>query len=156
MVCYLLKDAVVYTIEFVIVKIAIQEVINTIAILSHVEITSVTYVSLSCSSVFDTFDITIALPCLETFVVVLNGNNFIRLSVVHETGEFLTATRIIELIGLYVRTRLSPKRVAMSMNRLGFEARRTKYSRGWIAVTLTGDEIKSAQRFNAHYSSKDE
>ncbi len=60
------------------------------------------------------------------------------------------------LIGLYVRTRLSPKRVAMSMNRLGFEARRTKYSRGWIAVTLTGDEIKSAQRLNAHYSSKEE
>lgn len=76
----------------------------------------------------------------------------------HGYGDALgdSDTRIIELIGLYVRTRLSPKRVDMSMNRLGFEARRTKYSRGWIAVTLTGDEIKSAQRLNAHYSSKEE
>ena len=91
-------------------------------------------------------------PCIEEELIL----TYLRRPSENEAGEFLTATRIIELIGLYVRTRLSPKRVAMSMNRLGFEARRTKYSRGWIAVTLTGDEIKSAQRLNAHYSSKDE
>lgn len=91
-------------------------------------------------------------PCIEEELIL----TYLRRPSENEAGEFLTAARIIELVGQYVRTRLSPKRVAMSMNRLGFEARRTKYSRGWIAVTLTGDEIKSAQRLNAHYSSKDE
>jgi hypothetical protein len=73
-----------------------------------------------------------------------------------ETGEFLTATRIIELVGQYVRTRLSPKRMAMVMNRLGFEQRRTHSARGWIAVILTGDDIKAEQRMNVHRSRKDE
>ena len=91
-------------------------------------------------------------PCIEEELIL----TYLRHPAENEAGEFLTAARIIELVGQYVRTRLSPKRVAMSMNRLGFEPRRTKYSRGWIAVTLTGDEIKSAQRLNAHYSSKDE
>jgi hypothetical protein len=42
------------------------------------------------------------------------------------------------------------------MNRLGFEQRRTHSARGWIAVTLNGDEIKAAQRMNVHRSRKDE
>ncbi len=69
-----------------------------------------------------------------------------------EAGEFLTATRIIELIGMYVKCPLSPKRVAFAMRRLGFEQRRTKSARGWNAVILTGDDIKNAQRQNARLS----
>ena len=69
-----------------------------------------------------------------------------------EVGEFLTATRIIELIGMYVKCPLSPKRVAFAMRRLGFEQRRTKSARGWNVVILTGDDIKNAQRQNARLS----
>ena len=69
-----------------------------------------------------------------------------------EVGEFLTATRIIELIGMYVKCPLSPKRVAFAMRRLGFEQRRTKSARGWNAVILTGDDIKNNQRQNARMS----
>ncbi|MBE6292819.1 MAG: hypothetical protein E7091_10500 [Bacteroidales bacterium] len=69
-----------------------------------------------------------------------------------EAGEFLTATRIIELIGMYVKCPLSPKRVAFAMRRLGFEQRRTKSARGWNVVILTGDDIKNVQRQNARLS----
>ena len=90
-------------------------------------------------------------PCMEEELIL----TYLRRPEGDEPGEFLTATRIVELIGQYVRTRLSPKKVALCMNRLGFEQRRTKYSRGWVAVTLTGDDIKAAQRMNAHQSNKD-
>ena len=69
-----------------------------------------------------------------------------------EVGEFLTATRIIELVGAYIKTKLSPRHVTMTMKRLGFEQRRTMKARGWNAVILTGDEIKSNQRQDAHQS----
>ena len=72
-----------------------------------------------------------------------------------ETGEFLTATRIIELVGMYVKCQLSPKRVSYAMRRLGFEQRRTKSARGWNAVILTGDDIKNNQRQNARISDED-
>ena len=88
-------------------------------------------------------------PCLEEELIL----TYLRRPEGDETGEFLTAARIIELIGQYVRTRLSPKRVAMAMNRLAFEQRRVKNVRGWLAVTLSGDDIKNNQRMNAHRSS---
>ena len=70
-------------------------------------------------------------------------------------GEFLTATRIIELINTYIKTPLSPRRIAFAMNRLGFSARRIKNLRGWLAVILTGDQIKADQRSNAVNSEND-
>ena len=91
-------------------------------------------------------------PCMEEELIL----TYLRRPEGDEPGEFLTATRIVELIGQYVRTRLSPKKVALCMNRLGFEQRRTHSARGWIAVTLNGDEIKAAQRMNVHRSRKDE
>ena len=69
-----------------------------------------------------------------------------------EVGEFLTSTRIIELVGAYIKTKLSPRHVTMTMKRLGFEQRRTHTSRGWNAVILSGDEIKNNQRQAAHQS----
>ena len=80
---------------------------------------------------------------------------YLRRPAGEETGEFLTATRIMELIGMYVHSRLSAKKIALSMNRLGFEQRRTRVARGWLVVTLTGDDIKAAQRMNAHQSHKE-
>ena len=72
-----------------------------------------------------------------------------------EVGEFLTATRIIELIGGSVKRPLSAKKVALCMNRLGFEARRIRNVRGWNVVILTGNDIKEEQRLNAHRSVED-
>ena len=69
-----------------------------------------------------------------------------------EVGEFLTATRIIELVGAYIKTKLSPRHVTMTMKRLGFEQRRTMKARGWNVIVLTGDDIKNNQRQDAHQS----
>ncbi len=90
-------------------------------------------------------------PCMEEELIL----TYLRRPAGEEMGEFLTATRIMELIGMYVHSHLSAKKIALSMNRLGFEQRRTRVSRGWIVVTLTGDDIKAAQRMNAHQSHKE-
>ena len=73
-----------------------------------------------------------------------------------EAGEFLTATRIIELVGMYVKCQLSPKRVAFAMNRLGYRQRRVGGVRGYNVVILTGDMIKEQQRLNARESTINE
>ena len=87
-------------------------------------------------------------PCMEEELIA----TYLRVPYGDEVGEFLTATRIIELIGGAVKRPLSAKKVALCMNRLGFEQRRTKYSRGWNVVILTGNDIKEEQRLNAHRS----
>ncbi len=87
-------------------------------------------------------------PCMEEELIA----TYLRVPYGDEVGEFLTATRIIELIGGAVKRPLSAKKVALCMNRLGFEQRRTKYSRGWNAIILTGNDIKEDQRLNAHRS----
>ena len=87
-------------------------------------------------------------PCMEEELIA----TYLRVPYGDEVGEFLTATRIIELIGGAVKRPLSAKKVALCMNRLGFEQRRTKYSRGWNVIILTGNDIKEDQRLNAHRS----
>ena len=87
-------------------------------------------------------------PCMEEELIA----TYLRVPYADEVGEFLTATRIIELIGGAVKRPLSAKKVALCMNRLGFEQRRTKYSRGWNVIILTGNDIKEEQRLNAHRS----
>ena len=87
-------------------------------------------------------------PCMEEELIA----TYLRVPYGDEVGEFLTATRIIELIGGSVKRPLSAKKVALCMNRLGFEQRRTKYSRGWNVIILTGNDIKEEQRLNAHRS----
>ena len=73
-----------------------------------------------------------------------------------EAGEFLTATRIIELVGIYVKCPLSPKRVAFAMNRLGYRQRRVGGVRGYNVIILTGNDIKEQQRLNARESTINE
>ena len=73
-----------------------------------------------------------------------------------EAGEFLTATRIIELVGMYVKCQLSPKRVSFAMNRLGYRQRRVGGVRGYNVIILTGDMIKEQQRLNARESTINE
>ena len=87
-------------------------------------------------------------PCMEEELIA----TYLRVPYGDEVGEFLTATRIIELVGGAVKRPLSAKKVALCMNRLGFEQRRTKYSRGWNVIILTGNDIKEDQRLNAHRS----
>ena len=72
-----------------------------------------------------------------------------------DTCEFVSSTRIIELVGQYVRTKLSPRKVSRIMERLGFEHRKTNGLRGWNVVILTGDDIKRNQRLNALGSTPD-
>ena len=88
-------------------------------------------------------------PCIEEELI----RTYLRKPYGEETGEFLTATRIIELVGTSVRVSLSPKRIAMAMQRLGYEQRRVMNTRGWNVVILTGDQIKEQQRMDAHRSS---
>ena len=73
-----------------------------------------------------------------------------------EAGEFLTATRIIELVGMYVKCQLSPKRVSFAMNRLGYRQRRVGGVRGYNVIILTGNDIKEQQRLNARESTINE
>ena len=87
--------------------------------------------------------------CIEEELI----RTYLRQPYGEETGEFLTATRIIELVGTSVRVSLSPKRIAMAMQRLGYEQRRVMNTRGWNVVILTGDQIKEQQRMDAHRSS---
>ena len=75
---------------------------------------------------------------------------YLRKPYSNEVGEFLTATRIIELVGAYIKSKLSARHVTMIMKRLGFEQRRTSKARGWNVVILTGDDIKNNQRQDAH------
>ena len=90
-------------------------------------------------------------PCMEEELIA----TYLRVPYGDEVGEFLTATRIIELIGGSVKRPLSAKKVALCMNRLGFEARRIRNVRGWNVVILTGNDIKEEQRLNAHRSVED-
>ncbi len=90
-------------------------------------------------------------PCMEEELIA----TYLRVPYGDEVGEFLTATRIIELIGGAVKRPLSAKKVALCMNRLGFEARRLRNVRGWNVVILTGNDIKEEQRLNAHRSVED-
>ena len=87
-------------------------------------------------------------PCIEEELI----RTYLRQPYGEETSEFLTATRIIELVGTSVRVSLSPKRIAMAMQRLGYEQRRVMNTRGWNVVILTGDQIKEQQRMDAHRS----
>ena len=87
-------------------------------------------------------------PCIEEELI----RTYLRKPYGEERGEFLTATRIIELVGGSVRVTLSPKRIAIAMQRLGYEQRRVLNTRGWNVVILTGDQIKEQQRMDAHRS----
>ena len=73
-----------------------------------------------------------------------------------DPGEFVTSTRIIEIVGQYIRTRLNARKVKRAMERLGFEQRKIRGQRGWNVVFLTGDDIKNNQRTNARESTPEE
>ena len=74
---------------------------------------------------------------------------YLRVPGENETGEFLTTTRIIELIGHSIHAPLDKRKVGRAMARMGFEQRHTRKANGWNVIILTGDEIKQQQRLDA-------
>lgn len=67
----------------------------------------------------------------------------------NEPCEFLTATRIVELINGCIKIPLLAKNIAYAMNRLGYPVRRIHNVRGWNVVILSGDDIKNNQKLHA-------
>lgn len=84
-------------------------------------------------------------PNLEEELIL----TYFRKPVPGESCEFLTATRIVELINGYIKIPLLAKNIAFAMNKLGFEKRRTHRLRGWNVVILSGEEIKNRQKLHA-------
>ena len=84
-------------------------------------------------------------PNLEEELIL----TYFRKPYANETGEFLTATRIIELINGYIKTPLATRNIAIAMNKMGFEKRRFRRIRGWNVVILSGEEIKNQQKLHA-------
>ena len=81
---------------------------------------------------------------------------YLRVPGENETGEFLTTTRIIELIGHSIRTPLDKRKVGRAMARMGFAGKKTMKANGWNVIVLTGDDIKNRQRLDALNSSNDD
>ena len=81
---------------------------------------------------------------------------YLRVPGENETGEFLTTTRIIELIGHSIRTPLDKRKVGRAMARMGFTGKKTMKANGWNVIVLTGDDIKNRQRLDALNSSNDD
>ena len=84
-------------------------------------------------------------PNLEEELIL----TYFRKPVPGESCEFLTATRIIELINGYIKTPLATRNIAIAMNKMGFEKRRFRRIRGWNVVILSGEEIKNQQKLHA-------
>ncbi len=84
-------------------------------------------------------------PNLEEELIL----TYFRKPVPGESCEFLTATRIVELINGYIKIPLLAKNIAFAMNKLGFEKRRSYIARGWNVVILSGEEIKNRQKLHA-------
>jgi len=84
-------------------------------------------------------------PNLEEELIL----TYFRKPYANETGEFLTATRIIELINGYIKTPLATRNIAIAMNKMGFEKRRFRRIRGWNVVILSGEDIKNQQKLHA-------
>ncbi len=87
-------------------------------------------------------------PCLEEELVT----TYFRVPYGNEVGEFLTTSRIIELINGMVKIPLNPRKIVMVMKKLGFTQRRIAIARGWNVIILTGEEIKNQQKLQAHKS----
>ena len=81
---------------------------------------------------------------------------YLRVPGENETGEFLTTTRIIELIGHSIRTPLDKRKVGRAMARMEFTGKKTMKANGWNVIVLMGDDIKNRQRLDALNSSNDD
>ena len=66
-----------------------------------------------------------------------------------ETGEFVTATYILQSISGNLVQKLNANKVGRAMTDLGFQRMRSHGERGYIVVAYSADEIKARQRMKA-------
>lgn len=60
-----------------------------------------------------------------------------------EAGEFITASRALQIIGGNITQKLSLAKISQAFVELGFKRKRLRGIRGFIAIERTGEEIKS-------------
>ena len=63
-----------------------------------------------------------------------------------ESGEFITASRAVQIIGGAIGTRLNVVRVGMAFADLGFERVRYRGVRGYLAIVRSADDIQAYQK----------
>ncbi len=67
---------------------------------------------------------------------------FFRKPEEHESGEFMPVARALQIIGANITQKLSATMLGRAFSELGFEFKRTMYSRGYIVIQRSGLEIK--------------
>ena len=72
-----------------------------------------------------------------------------RLPTAGETGEFVTATDILQAISNNPSLKLSSNKVGRAMTDLGFLRMRSHGERGYIVVAYSAEEIKARKRIKA-------
>ena len=77
-------------------------------------------------------------PRLETELVDI----YFRKPNEHETGEFMPVARAMQIIGANITQKLNTVMIGRAFSELGYELKRTMYSRGYIVIQRSGLEIK--------------
>lgn len=77
-------------------------------------------------------------PHLERELV----STYFRKPTADESGEFITASRALQIIGGNITQKLSLTKISQAFVELGFERKRVKRMRGFIAIERTAQEIK--------------
>ncbi len=69
-------------------------------------------------------------------------STYFRKPSTNEIGEFITASRALQIIGGNITQKLSLTKISQAFIELGFERKRVKGLRGFIAIERTADEIR--------------
>ena len=77
-------------------------------------------------------------------------SRYYRVPTAGETGEFASATEILQAIGGNMMQKLNANRIGRVMTDLGFQRVRFGGERGYRVVMCSADEIKARQRMKAH------
>lgn len=72
-----------------------------------------------------------------------------------ESGEFVTVAEAIQVIGYGVMQKLNPVLVGKAFTSLGFQSKRSRNSKGYIAIKMTDDEIKAQKAAMAREATSD-
>ena len=81
-------------------------------------------------------------PHLERELVSL----YFRVPKEGENGMFMTSARAIQIIGTGISQKLSPTRVGLSFNELGFQRVRYHGIRGYLVIQRTAEEMQAYQK----------
>ena len=81
-------------------------------------------------------------PHLERELVSL----YFRVPMESENGMFMTSARAIQIIGTGISQKLSPTRVGLAFNELGFQRVRYHGIRGYLVIQRTAEEMQAYQK----------